>query len=167
MSQYKFHWGALVAVSAVALLAACAQTPPPATASNPSLVASNPPPVPPGPKAVWHSVAFATNSYTVDANGRKVVNDVATFMQGNPASVATIIGRTETTMKLRMFAVLGFTLIAVSACVLEPYGGGGSGGYYGNQRSQYQGGGSYGYVQPQYRDNGYNQHDYGHPVWGG
>jgi OOP family OmpA-OmpF porin len=32
----------------------------------------------------------------VRASGQKVVNDVTTFLLGNPAAVATIIGRTDT-----------------------------------------------------------------------
>jgi OOP family OmpA-OmpF porin len=41
-------------------------------------------------------VYFDTDSFAIDANGQKVVNDVITVMQRNPASVATIIGRTDT-----------------------------------------------------------------------
>jgi hypothetical protein len=52
-------------------------------------------------------------------------------------------------MKLRLLIVLACALLAVSACVVEPYGGGGRGGYYG--------GGYYG--------GGYSQHDYGRRVW--
>lgn len=33
-------------------------------------------------------------------------------------------------MKLRMFLVLACTLLAVSACVIEPIGGGRGGGHY-------------------------------------
>ena len=49
----------------------------------------------------------------------------------------------ETVMKLRVLLALAITLLAVSACVVEPYGGGR--GYYG--------GGGY--------------HEYGRPVWRG
>jgi hypothetical protein len=49
----------------------------------------------------------------------------------------------ETVMKLRVLIALACTLLAVSACVVEPYGGGR--GYYG--------GGGY--------------HEYGRPVWRG
>jgi outer membrane protein OmpA-like peptidoglycan-associated protein len=90
MSQRIISWRQLAAVGTVALLAACSQTPPPQS------LASNPPPVAPGSTAVWYSVAFDTNSFAIDANGRKVVADVTTFMQQHPASVATLIGRTDT-----------------------------------------------------------------------
>ena len=96
MSQHKFHWGALAALSAVALLAACAQTPPGAATTNAPSVASNPPPVPPGPNAVWYSVSFANNSFTIDAKGQRVVDELSTFMRDNPSSIATIVGRTDT-----------------------------------------------------------------------
>jgi outer membrane protein OmpA-like peptidoglycan-associated protein len=75
-------------VAAISCLGACAQTP------NQS-AASNPPPVAPGPSADWHTVFFATNSFVIDANGRKVINDVIASLQTNPNSVATIIGRTD------------------------------------------------------------------------
>jgi len=45
-------------------------------------------------------------------------------------------------MTLRLFIALTLTLLAVSACVVEPYGGG-RGGYYGGGR------------------------EYGRPVWRG
>jgi len=44
-------------------------------------------------------------------------------------------------MKLRLLIVLAGALLAVSACVVEPYGYGGRGGYYGGE------------------------HDYGRRVW--
>ena len=51
----------------------------------------------------------------------------------------------ETVMKLRVLLALAITLLAVSACVVEPYRGGGR-GYYGG---------------------GYHDHEYGRPVWRG
>ena len=70
-------------------------------------------------------------------------------------------------MKLGIVAALACTLLALSACVLEPYGGG-PGGYYGNQRVQYQGEGFHGSGRSQFEGSGYNsQSDYGHRVWGG
>ena len=54
-------------------------------------------------------------------------------------------------MKLRQLVVLTCTLLAVSACVEGPYGGG-RGGYYGGAQGQYYGGGQ-------------SQHDYGRRVW--
>jgi OOP family OmpA-OmpF porin len=91
MSRRTISWRQLAAVVAFTLLAACAQTPPP-----PQPVASNPPPVAPGANAVWYTVSFDTNSFAINADGQKVVNDVIAFLQHNPASVATIIGRADT-----------------------------------------------------------------------
>jgi outer membrane protein OmpA-like peptidoglycan-associated protein len=59
-------------------------------------VASNPPPVAPGPNAVWYTVSFDTNSFAINANGQTVVNNVIAYLLNHPASVATIIGRTDT-----------------------------------------------------------------------
>ncbi len=89
MSRRTISWRQLAAVVAFSLLAARAQTPP-------QPAASNPPPVAPGANAVWYTVYFETNSFAIDADGQKVVNDVIAFLQHNPASVATIIGRTDT-----------------------------------------------------------------------
>jgi OOP family OmpA-OmpF porin len=89
MSRCKISRRWLTVCGALALLAACAQTPP-------SAVASNPPPVAPGPTAVWYTVVFDSNSFVVNADGQKVINDVIGVLQRNPASVATLIGRTDT-----------------------------------------------------------------------
>jgi outer membrane protein OmpA-like peptidoglycan-associated protein len=89
MSRRTISWHQLAAAGAIALLAACAQTPP-------QPVASNPPPVAPGPAAVWYTVVFDTNSFAINAAGQKVIAEVATYLQHNPASVATLIGRTDT-----------------------------------------------------------------------
>ena len=89
MSRITISWRQLAAVGTISLLAACAQNPPPA-------VASNPPPVAPGPTAVWYHVNFDTNSFVLDANGQKVIADLTTYLQHNPNAVATIIGRTDT-----------------------------------------------------------------------
>jgi outer membrane protein OmpA-like peptidoglycan-associated protein len=89
MSRHSVSWRQLAAAGGIALLAGCAQTPP-------QPVASNPPPVAPGPTAVWYTVAFDTNSFAINANGGKVIADVTTFLQQHPASVATLIGRTDT-----------------------------------------------------------------------
>jgi outer membrane protein OmpA-like peptidoglycan-associated protein len=89
MSRRTISWRQLAAAAAVALLGACAQM----TPQQP--VASNPPPVAPGPNAVWHTVYFDSNSFAIDANGQKVVNDVITALQANPGAAATIIGRTD------------------------------------------------------------------------
>ena len=60
-------------------------------------------------------------------------------------------------MKLRLFIVLGCTLLAATACVIEPYGGG-HGYYYGGGQSQYYRGAQ----SPFY---GEDQHYYGRRVW--
>jgi OOP family OmpA-OmpF porin len=87
MSRRRISWRQLVAVGAILLLGACAQQTP---------VASNPPPVAPGPHAVWYTVSFAPGSYAIDGQGRKVIREVVAYLQHNPAMVATIIGRTDT-----------------------------------------------------------------------
>jgi len=89
MSRRTISWRQLAAVAAISLLGACAQ-------NAPHAVASNPPPVAPGPTAVWYHVSFDSNSFAIDTAGQKVVADVTTFLRANPASIATIIGKTDT-----------------------------------------------------------------------
>jgi OOP family OmpA-OmpF porin len=89
MSQRILSWRHLAAVGTISLLAACAQTPAP-------LVASNPPPVPPGPDATWYHVQFTTDSHVLDAQGQLVVADATNMLRQNPGDVATIIGKTDT-----------------------------------------------------------------------
>jgi OmpA-OmpF porin, OOP family len=91
MSGRAVSWRQFAAAGALCLLGACAENPPP-----PQPVASNPPPVAPGPTAVWHTVYFETNSFAIDPGGQKVVNAVIAVLQSSPASVATVIGRTDT-----------------------------------------------------------------------
>lgn len=91
MSPRTIAWRQFAAVGALCLLGACAENPPP-----PQPVASNPPPVAPGPTAVWHTVYFDINSFAINADGQKVVSDVIAVLQRQPASVATVIGRTDT-----------------------------------------------------------------------
>jgi hypothetical protein len=56
-------------------------------------------------------------------------------------------------MRLRHFIALACTVLALSACVVEPYGGG---------RGYYNGG----YYNGGYYNNGdYGHHDYGRRVW--
>jgi outer membrane protein OmpA-like peptidoglycan-associated protein len=86
MSGRKFSWRGLAVAGAILLLAACAQT----------QTASNPPPAPPPPNATWFTVNFASGSYTIDPQGHKVVREVIAFMQKNPNTTVTIIGRTDT-----------------------------------------------------------------------
>jgi OOP family OmpA-OmpF porin len=89
MSRCTVPWRLLAAAGAVLLLASCAQAPP-------QPVASNPPPVAPGANAVWYSVYFDTDSFAINKAGQQVVNEVIAALQKSPASVATIIGRTDT-----------------------------------------------------------------------
>jgi len=93
MPRRTISWCQLAVMGALSLLGACAETPPPPPPPRP--VASNPPLVAPGPTAVWHTVYFDTGSFAISAEGQKVVNDVIDILQRNPASVATIIGRTD------------------------------------------------------------------------
>lgn len=88
MSHRTGLWRQVAAVAAISLLAACAQT-------RPAAIASNPPPVAPGPTALWYSVSFDSNSFAVNDSGQRVISDVATFLREHPGSVATIIGRTD------------------------------------------------------------------------
>jgi outer membrane protein OmpA-like peptidoglycan-associated protein len=74
----------------LSLLGACAQS------SMPYAVASNPPPIPPGPNATWYHVEFGSNSRTIDAAGQATVADVTAVLQQNPRAIATIIGKTDT-----------------------------------------------------------------------
>ena len=90
MSNLRLSWRNLAAIGTLSLLGACAQT------TAPMSVASNPPPVPPGPNATWYHVAFPTNGHTLDAQGLLTVAEVTNIMQKNPATVATIIGKTDT-----------------------------------------------------------------------
>jgi len=89
MSAPTISWRKFAAIGTFCLLGACAD-------HTPQAVASNPPPVAPGPRAVWYHVDFDNNSYSIDAGGQKVVAEVAAYLQNNPRSVATIIGRTDT-----------------------------------------------------------------------
>jgi outer membrane protein OmpA-like peptidoglycan-associated protein len=86
MSRRTISWRQIAAVGAILLLGACAQGP----------VASNPPPVAPGPHATWYTVNFAPGSYAIDGQGRKVIREVVAYLEHNPATIVTIIGRTDT-----------------------------------------------------------------------
>jgi outer membrane protein OmpA-like peptidoglycan-associated protein len=93
-SRRIISWRHLVVVGTISLLGACAQTPP-APPPPPHLVASNPPPVAPGPSAIWFAVNFDNNSFALDANGQKTVNEVILYLEHHPAAVTTIIGKTD------------------------------------------------------------------------
>jgi outer membrane protein OmpA-like peptidoglycan-associated protein len=90
MLHRTLSWQNLAAVGTIALLAGCAQT------QSPAMVASNPPPVPPGAGATWYHIEFATGSHTIGAQGELTVADVTNFLQQNPNTIATIIGKTDT-----------------------------------------------------------------------
>ncbi len=89
MSLHTLQLRSLAAIGALCLLGACAQT-------APRSVASNPPPVPPGPSATWYHVEFGSNSRALDAAGTHTVADITEYMKLNPQSIATIIGKTDT-----------------------------------------------------------------------
>jgi outer membrane protein OmpA-like peptidoglycan-associated protein len=90
MSKNILSWRNLAAVGTISLLAACAQTAPPA------VVASNPPPVPPGPSATWYHIEFMTNSRSLDKQGLLTVADITNRLQQEPQAIATIIGKSDT-----------------------------------------------------------------------
>jgi outer membrane protein OmpA-like peptidoglycan-associated protein len=90
MLHRTLSWRNLAAVGTIALVAGCALT------QSPAMVASNPPPVPPGAGATWYHIAFATGSRTIDAQGELTVVDVTNYLQQNPNAIATIIGKTDT-----------------------------------------------------------------------
>jgi outer membrane protein OmpA-like peptidoglycan-associated protein len=89
MSRHSISWRRFAAIGVISVLSACAQ-------SQPAPVASNPPPVPPGPNAVWYHIAFDSNSFAIDGEGQKSIAEMTRFMQRNPTMVATVIGRTDT-----------------------------------------------------------------------
>jgi outer membrane protein OmpA-like peptidoglycan-associated protein len=84
---------ALAGFAAVAALSAC--TPHSSFRAAEPAAVSNPPPVAPGPMAIWYHVEFANDSFTIDPAGQKVVNDVAAYLMQNPKAEATIIGKTD------------------------------------------------------------------------
>jgi OmpA-OmpF porin, OOP family len=98
METQVLSWRYAGMMVAVLALAACAQTAQVSQSQPPPqpLAASNPPPVPPGPAAVWYHVAFDSNGIVVNAEGQKVIADVTGYLQRNPDAIATIIGRTDT-----------------------------------------------------------------------
>jgi hypothetical protein len=62
----------------------------------------------------------------------------------------------ETIMKFQLLVALAFTLLAVSACVVEPYGG---------QRGYYNNGGYNGGYNSGRNDGDRGEHEYGRRVW--
>lgn len=89
MSQRIGQLRQLAAVGTLCLLGACAQT-------GSQSAASNPPPVPPGASATWYHIEFDTGSRTLDSAGMHTVADITRYMQTNPQTIATIIGKTDT-----------------------------------------------------------------------
>ena len=83
MSRRIISWRQFAAVGAVSLLGACAQSAPPQAATA-------------SPAATWYHVNFDTNSFAINGNGQKVVADLSSYLQHNPAATATIVGRTDT-----------------------------------------------------------------------
>ena len=75
----------------IALPAACAHTP-----SATATIASNPPPIPPGPVATWYHIQFTSNSHALDARGQSTVAEVTDNLVQHPEQIATIIGKTDT-----------------------------------------------------------------------
>lgn len=49
-----------------------------------------------GVSAVWFQIRFPSDSALVGEDGQKVITNIITYLQGNPGSVATLIGRTDT-----------------------------------------------------------------------
>jgi hypothetical protein len=88
MSQRTLSWSGLAAMGTVIVLVGCTQ---PA-----AVVASNPPPVPPGPAATWYHIEFSTASRAIGTQGEQTVAEVTNFLQQHPDSIATIIGKTDT-----------------------------------------------------------------------
>ena len=100
MAKTRFTWLHLAAFSALSLLAACAQpyqghggSAPQMTSQPPPV--GNPPPVPPGAGATWYHVPFASGSDTISADAQTTISAVEAYMQQNPNSIATIIGKTD------------------------------------------------------------------------
>jgi outer membrane protein OmpA-like peptidoglycan-associated protein len=89
MLRDKTSWRQFAALGVFSLLGACTQP-------EDHMARSNPPPVSPGPAAAWYHVAFDTGSFAIGPNGDQVVTQVRAYLEQNPGSVATIIGRTDT-----------------------------------------------------------------------
>ena len=89
----------LVALTGFALLAGCAQMnqAPPAPAAP--AVAYNPPGTAlaalPSANIAWFHVAFASGSSKIGPDGQQAIAAAAAAMQANPATVATVVGRSD------------------------------------------------------------------------
>ncbi len=85
----------IASFAAFAMLAGCAQqsqTAPPPTAYNPPGAALGQ--VPAG-NITWFHVMFANNSTQIDTAGQQAITSAADSMQGNTASMVTVIGKTD------------------------------------------------------------------------
>jgi outer membrane protein OmpA-like peptidoglycan-associated protein len=89
---------AMIAPITFLLLAACAAGEPPRQQAQPT-VPFNPPSTAilalPASQVTWHHVSFGTSGYEIGAEGQQIIRDVADTLQGNPALVATIVGKTD------------------------------------------------------------------------
>ena len=89
MSNNAYCWRRLAAAGVICLVAGCAPAPT-------AMVASNPPPISPGPGALWFHIAFMSNSSDLDSQGELTVADVTTRLQQHQNEIVTIIGKTDT-----------------------------------------------------------------------
>ena len=108
MSHHTISLRYISMVGALCLLGACTQAPvhtavvssppPQAPAPAPAATASSTQPQTPAPapKTLWETISFDTNSSVIDAAGQKAVDDAVIFLRRNPASVATITGKADT-----------------------------------------------------------------------
>ena len=83
MFRFKFGDRFAIVVAALGMLGGC-------TEITPEHVG------PIGMNATWFHVRFNTDSASVGEDGQKVITDMIVYLQRNPGSVATIIGRTDT-----------------------------------------------------------------------
>lgn len=49
-----------------------------------------------GANAMWFHIRFANDSAAVGQDGQKIITEIITYLQANPGSVATLIGRADT-----------------------------------------------------------------------
>lgn len=83
----------VAACGALALVVGCTEQATPRVGAP--MAISNPPPVPPGPAAIWYHVQFGNDSFAISSEARASIDAVSAYLRGNPGSVATIIGKTD------------------------------------------------------------------------
>ena len=83
MFRFKYGYRSAIIVAVLGILGGC-------TEITPEHVG------PIGANATWFHIRFNTDSASVGEDGQKVITDVIVYLQRNPGSVATIIGRTDT-----------------------------------------------------------------------